>query len=183
MNPTPYSCPPQVCLLELKIQKLAEILGSVITDTRGRIEKKQAQTYEELQVCVGEADEAHSCTRVCRCALLKPTRSLHLPLRSLTTFIHTCAHRPHRRIPPFTVHTLFQAEQEEAEAELLPEDEDDEDDFVYNPLKLPLGWDGKPIPYWLYKLHGLNQEFKCEICGNYSYWGRWGGRWVEAKHG
>jgi splicing factor 3A subunit 3 len=50
--------------------------------------------------------------------------------------------------------------------------QDDEDEFIYNPLKLPLGWDGKPIPYWLYKLHGLNQEFKCEICGNYSYWGR-----------
>ena len=31
-----------------------------------------------------------------------------------------------------------------------------------------LGWDGKPIPFWLYKLHGLNQEFKCEICGNVS---------------
>ncbi len=38
-----------------------------------------------------------------------------------------------------------------------PSDSDEEDDFVYNPLKLPLGWDGKPIPYWLYKLHGLNQ--------------------------
>ena len=24
----------------------------------------------------------------------------------------------------------------------------------------------------LYKLHGLNQEFNCEICGNFSYWGR-----------
>ena len=22
---------------------------------------------------------------------------------------------------------------------------------IYNPLNLPLGWDGKPIPYWLYK--------------------------------
>jgi splicing factor 3A subunit 3 len=41
--------------------------------------------------------------------------------------------------------------------------------YVYNPLKLPLGWDGKPIPYWLYKLHGLNMEFKCEICGNYRF--------------
>lgn len=39
----------------------------------------------------------------------------------------------------------------------MAEDSDEEDDFVYNPLKLPLGWDGKPIPYWLYKLHGLNQ--------------------------
>ncbi|OMJ96095.1 hypothetical protein SteCoe_268 [Stentor coeruleus] len=43
---------------------------------------------------------------------------------------------------------------------------------AYNPLNLPIGFDGKPIPYWLYKLHGLNVEYKCEICGNYSYWGR-----------
>jgi len=69
-----------------------------------------------------------------------------------------------------------QAEQEEAGEEAAPaadEGSEDEDEFIYNPLKLPLGWDGKPIPYWLYKLHGLNQEFKCEICGNFSYWGRW----------
>eukprot|EP00919_Chromeraceae_sp_WS-2016_P062278 GHVR01147485.1.p1 GENE.GHVR01147485.1~~GHVR01147485.1.p1 ORF type:complete len:633 (-),score=152.06 GHVR01147485.1:37-1893(-) len=43
---------------------------------------------------------------------------------------------------------------------------------VYNPLNLPIGWDGKPMPFWLYKLNGLGQEHKCEICGNYSYWGR-----------
>ncbi|GBG69402.1 hypothetical protein CBR_g4095 [Chara braunii] len=49
---------------------------------------------------------------------------------------------------------------------------DDEEQHIYNPLKLPMGWDGKPIPYWLYKLHGLGQEFQCEICGKYSYWGR-----------
>lgn len=49
---------------------------------------------------------------------------------------------------------------------------DAEDRPIYNPLNLPLGWDGKPIPFWLYKLHGLGIEFKCEICGNYSYWGR-----------
>ena len=36
----------------------------------------------------------------------------------------------------------------------------------------PLGWDGKPIPYWLYKLHGLNHEFACEICGGATYRGR-----------
>jgi splicing factor 3A subunit 3 len=49
---------------------------------------------------------------------------------------------------------------------------DDEDEPIYNPLNLPLGWDGKPIPYWMYKLHGLGVEYKCEICGNSSYWGR-----------
>lgn len=63
-------------------------------------------------------------------------------------------------------------EDEEVAEPMNEDDEDDDEDIIYNPLKLPLGWDGKPIPYWLYKLHGLNQEFKCEICGNYSYWGR-----------
>jgi len=51
-------------------------------------------------------------------------------------------------------------------------EEDEDDEPVYNPKNLPLGWDGKPIPYWLYKLHGLGIEYKCEICGNFSYWGR-----------
>ena len=43
---------------------------------------------------------------------------------------------------------------------------------MYNPLKLPLGWDGRPIPFWLYKLHGLRSEFKCEICSDHVYHGR-----------
>ena len=29
----------------------------------------------------------------------------------------------------------------------------------------------QPIPYWLYKLHGLNIEYPCEICGGYNYRG------------
>uniref|UniRef100_A0A1D1XTF9 Splicing factor 3A subunit 3 n=1 Tax=Anthurium amnicola TaxID=1678845 RepID=A0A1D1XTF9_9ARAE len=65
----------------------------------------------------------------------------------------------------------MEAEREEEEIQADTES-DDEEQQIYNPLKLPMGWDGKPIPYWLYKLHGLGQEFKCEICGNHSYWGR-----------
>jgi splicing factor 3A subunit 3 len=52
------------------------------------------------------------------------------------------------------------------------EDKDEDDDKLYNPLKLPLAWDGKPIPFWLYRLHGLGQEFPCEVCGNFVYRGR-----------
>lgn len=48
---------------------------------------------------------------------------------------------------------FFQEEtQEDSESE-------DDEQQIYNPLKLPMGWDGKPIPYWLYKLHGLGQVF------------------------
>ncbi|KAF8848089.1 hypothetical protein BDZ45DRAFT_811050 [Acephala macrosclerotiorum] len=62
--------------------------------------------------------------------------------------------------------------------------EDDGDEKIYNPLKLPLAWDGKPIPFWLYKLHGLGVEFKCEICGNYVYMGRraFDKHFNEARH-
>ncbi|CDS07257.1 hypothetical protein LRAMOSA01206 [Lichtheimia ramosa] len=64
-------------------------------------------------------------------------------------------------------------EQDQEEIELDEQESDEEDDDkIYNPLKLPLGWDGKPIPYWLYKLHGLGVEYPCEICGNYVYMGR-----------
>lgn len=66
------------------------------------------------------------------------------------------------------------------------EDESDEegDEKIYNPLKLPLAWDGKPIPYWLYKLHGLGVEFPCEICGNFVYMGRraFDKHFSEARH-
>ena len=76
------------------------------------------------------------------------------------------------RVPPSTTLRRPPPPLARAQEAAVVEDSDSEDDYVYNPLKLPLGWDGKPIPYWLYKLHGLNLEFRCEICGNASYWGR-----------
>nr|CAG4647766.1 EOG090X03G1 [Moina brachiata] len=62
-------------------------------------------------------------------------------------------------------------EEEEEEVVEVADEDDDDDDVPYNPKNLPLGWDGKPIPYWLYKLHGLNISYNCEICGNYTYKG------------
>lgn len=67
--------------------------------------------------------------------------------------------------------TEGEREDSDAEASESDGDEDDADDVPYNPKNLPLGWDGKPIPYWLYKLHGLNISYSCEICGNYTYKG------------
>lgn len=59
----------------------------------------------------------------------------------------------------------------ENEASATESEEEQGDDIPYNPKNLPLGWDGKPIPYWLYKLHGLNISYNCEICGNFTYKG------------
>lgn len=55
--------------------------------------------------------------------------------------------------------------------DMQPSDiEDDEDDT--NGKDLPLGPDGRPMPFWLYRLQGLHRSFECEICGNVSYKGR-----------
>lgn len=64
-------------------------------------------------------------------------------------------------------------EREEDEDDIVNDNDSDDDneEVVYNPKNLPLGWDGKPIPYWLYKLHGLNLYYNCEICGNHKYRG------------
>ncbi|KAG2734644.1 hypothetical protein G9P44_002650 [Scheffersomyces stipitis] len=50
---------------------------------------------------------------------------------------------------------------------------DSSDEEEHENLKhLPLGADGKPIPFWLYKLQGLHKTYNCEICGNVTYKGR-----------
>jgi len=66
---------------------------------------------------------------------------------------------------------------QEQEAENLVEEDSDVEEEEEEEVKLtkqnyPTDWAGNPIPYWLYKLHGLGIEYKCEICGNMSYWGR-----------
>lgn len=78
----------------------------------------------------------------------------------------------------------LEAEAEEVEAERAGElvvddddgaEEDDHETAINRKTtkdNYPVGWDGKPIPYWLYKLHGLGVEYKCQICGDMSYWGR-----------
>ena len=67
-----------------------------------------------------------------------------------------------------------EAEIEESKGKMEEAQEEDEerDPKIYNPLNLPLDWDGKPIPYWLWKLHGLGTRYPCEICGNQVYMGR-----------
>lgn len=67
--------------------------------------------------------------------------------------------------------TVGEDEEDDEVDTQLPSDEEEDNAVPYNPKNLPLGWDGKPIPYWLYKLHGLNLSYPCEICGNQVYKG------------
>lgn len=53
-----------------------------------------------------------------------------------------------------------------------PDDDGDDQGFAKQIKNYPTGWDGEPIPYWLYRLHGLGVAYACEICGGTTYWGR-----------
>jgi splicing factor 3A subunit 3 len=81
--------------------------------------------------------------------------------------------------------TLFSTASEAAQQSMdVDEADDDAEERIANPLRLPLAWDGKPIPFWLYRLHGLGQELPCEICGNFIYMGRraFDKHFNEARH-
>ena len=71
-----------------------------------------------------------------------------------------------------TQEELYGTEAEGKKRKAEEDDEDDDDAPIYNPKNVPLDWDGKPIPYWLFKLHGLNHYYPCEICGGESYRGK-----------
>ena len=63
-------------------------------------------------------------------------------------------------------------EGDNAVAAAVAVDDDDDDAPIYNPKNVPLGADGKPMPYWLWKLQGLNIGYECEICGGDTIMGR-----------
>ena len=67
---------------------------------------------------------------------------------------------------------LDRTEEKPSQDEQEEKEEEEDDGRIYNPKNIPLDWDGKPIPYWLWKLHGLGVRYPCEICGNHTYMGR-----------
>ena len=56
----------QVALLEAKVRRLLELLGTVLEDTKANIEKKLARTYEELQAELDEADQVIGTLAACQ---------------------------------------------------------------------------------------------------------------------
>ncbi|KAM3670200.1 LOW QUALITY PROTEIN: splicing factor 3A subunit 3-like [Ammospiza maritima maritima] len=91
------------------------------------------------------------------------------PEETSSALTHAGAHT-HENVQRKPARTGEQREEEEEQVS-DSKNEDEENEIIYNPKNLPLGWDGKPIPYWLYKLHGLNINYRCEICGNCTYQG------------
>ncbi|XP_073123674.1 splicing factor SF3a60 homolog [Henckelia pumila] len=166
-------------------EKLKEALVALGLKTGGTVRQRAERIFLTKHTPLEKLDRKHFAKGILGpdrnggAVALRPnedTKEISLmeaKLKKLCDLLHETILRTKENIEKKHALTYDEIVQEREEDEVQPESEsDDEDQQIYNPLKLPMGWDGKPIPYWLYKLHGLGQEFKCEICGNQSYWGR-----------
>ncbi|CAN1751173.1 Splicing factor SF3a60 homolog [Linum perenne] len=172
-------------LMEVGPEKLKEALASLGLKTGGTLQQRADRLFLTKHTPLEKLDKKHFAKGSRRPELngtaadskennnLKEIALMEAKIIKVCSLLSETIERTKENVEKKQALTYEEMETERQEEDLQAESEsDDEDQQIYNPLKLPMGWDGKPIPYWLYKLHGLGQEFKCEICGNYSYWGR-----------
>ncbi|KAL2226966.1 UNVERIFIED_CONTAM: Splicing factor SF3a60 [Sesamum indicum] len=172
-------------LMELGPEKLKEALAALGLKTGGTVQQRAERLFLTKHTPLEKLDRKHfakgsrgpeqngGTITLQSSEDAKEIALMEAKVEKLCDLLHETIVRTKENIEKKHALTYDEIVQEREEDEVQPESEsDDEDQQIYNPLKLPMGWDGKPIPYWLYKLHGLGQEFKCEICGNHSYWGR-----------
>lgn len=140
---------------EYCIHSLATFLEKIVAATKGNVERKRALTDRERQLEQEAIDEQDRILRT-------GTNKKKVGILGLS----------------------YSDDEADGTNDNESDDDDDEDEIIYNPLKLPLGWDGKPIPFWLWKLNGLGIEYPCQICGNYVYKGRkeFEKHFMEARH-
>jgi len=165
--------------LKEELQKLGLKCGGSVAERAKRLwSTKDFSLRSELDVkIVAPSLVAKKKEGASEDALLRDIVVLEAQLVELGDLLEECVANTKMQVQKKQSRTTeeLQKEMENEMGDDEPESESDDDDGeekpVYNPKKVPLDWTGKPIPYWLYKLHGLNIEYKCEICGNFSYWG------------
>lgn len=165
-------------LVELGPEKLKEALAALGLKTGGTVQQRAERLFLTKSTALDELDRKHFAKFPQRktedeMKTLNEVALAEAKMQRLCELLREPIEETKAHVEKKQALTYEEMEAEREEEEVQAESESDEEEQqIYNPLKLPMGWDGKPIPYWLYKLHGLGQEFKCEICGNYSYWGR-----------
>ncbi|KAL3653618.1 hypothetical protein CASFOL_003299 [Castilleja foliolosa] len=171
-------------LVEVGPEKLKEALAALGLKTGGTVQQRAERLFLTKDTPLEKLDRkhfvkgSHGPQQNGRVAVqssedAKEIALIEAKMKKLCDLLNETIERTKENIEKKHALTYDEIVQEREEDDVQAESESEDDDQqIYNPLRLPIGFDGRPIPYWLYKLHGLGQEFKCEICGNQSYWGR-----------
>jgi len=138
-----------------KGQALSDLPPAVFAGARGKGKRKRSSAVS----AAGEGAASSSLATESEVIAQgnKAIATLEAQIAQLCELLHAVVEQTKIQIEKKQTRTM-----EELEAELEADapqdgnsDSDDEEKAIYNPKNLPLGWDGKPIPYWLYKLHGV----------------------------
>ena len=131
---------------------MSELPAAVFAGARGKGKGKRKREAEASTSANASAEAAEQKSRDKALALLE------FQIVRFSDLLHRVVEQTKIQIEKKQTRTMEELEAE-LEAEGGPQngdsDSDDEEKAIYNPKNLPLGWDGKPIPYWLYKLHGV----------------------------
>ncbi|CAH8384498.1 unnamed protein product [Eruca vesicaria subsp. sativa] len=170
-------------LIDVGPEKLKEALGALGLKVGGTLQQRAERLFLTKDTPLDKLDKKHFAKPIGKQngdakATQEPDSAKQIALteakvKKLCSLLDETIERTKQNVVKKQALTYEEMEEErEGEEERAEIESDEEEGDIYNPLKLPMGFDGKPIPYWLYKLHGLGQKFECEICGNSVYMGR-----------
>eukprot|EP00392_Amoebophrya_sp_AT5.2_P014178 g14320.t1 len=166
----------RVAKLEQKIQQLLDVVADAMRETVNIAQLKQSMTAEEYEEHMElEQEQFERDAEKLRKAVLLTDENGNI-VHNASAVLGALEGKKKRKSGgggniDKEDEDIMGFPDSDSEGEGDGEKSDDDERAIYNPLKLPVGWDGKPIPFWLYKLHDMGREYKCEICGNHSYWG------------
>ncbi|KAJ9545687.1 hypothetical protein OSB04_025394 [Centaurea solstitialis] len=156
-------------LVELGPEKLKEALAALGLKTGGTVQQRAERLFLTKHTPLEKLDKKHFAK-----GAQKPKQNgvvaashqnedsqeialMETKIEKLCEILSETIMRTKENVEKKQALTYEEMEAEREDEEVPDIESDDEDQQIYNPLKLPMGWDGKPIPYWLYKLHGLGQ--------------------------
>lgn len=173
---TAFSSPEELMSLGLDrlksaLQALSMKCGGTLEERAKRLFSTKGVSMEDLQTAQNKKGRGGKSKGVDSAKRQKEIASLESQVYRLVELVGEERQATRENVERKQARTANELEDDEEDHAMDDESEDEDEQILYNPKKLPLGWDGKPIPYWLYKLHGLNLYYECEICGNQKYRG------------
>lgn len=159
-------------LVKLGPEKLLEALDALRFKTRGIAQQYQQRLFYTEHTPLEMVDEKHfakgeqngGVAAEHQCDESKQIALMEIHIEKLCEILSQKILQTNEIVEKKQAQLFEEIDAEREDEEVLDIESDDELQQIYGSLKLPMGWDGKPIPYWLYKLQSLdqatNKEFK-----------------------
>jgi splicing factor 3A, putative len=171
-----FTCPQDLASLGLDRLKTALMAlnlkcGGTLEERANRLWMTKNKRLEDLDSSLFAKSKGIKENKVKNMEKQKEVAKVEAEVYKLCELLSVQRHATKENVQRKQARTVGEREASDEEVSESESDEEVDTEIVYNPKNVPLGWDGKPIPYWLYKLHGLNITYSCEICGNATYKG------------